>query len=237
MIAGRLVRRYPVLFGFTAFLSATSIAMNVMYVLSRSGGLGKTYFYLWFFLSVVNCSFFLFVLLEVADKLMEGYRGFQYVGSAMLRGGLMVSGVLVAGFWLLAPEAWVRTGDRFFQLESTVIWLSLLGVWAVFGALARYYRLSAGANVRLIYTVLAADLLGKALFSGWVMSEWRHIAYPAGSLWHVVCYAIAVWKLSPAGEAKTVPILPVNSDPAQAELAVAQLESANRSLLRLLKRP
>lgn len=234
MIAGRLVRRYPVLFGFTAFLAVTSIAMNGLYFSGAKAS--RLYFYTWSLLSFVNISFFLFVLLEVAEKLMEGYRGFEYVGSMILRGGLIASGALVAGFWLLAPEAWVRTGEQFFRLESTVIWVSLLAVWAGFGALARYYRLSASANVRVIYGVLAADLLGKALFSGWVMSEWAQPAYAAGSLWHAVCYGAAVVKLSPAGEATPVPILPVSSDPAQAELAVAQLESANRSLLRLLKR-
>ncbi len=225
--AADLTSRYRFLF---ALLCWFVVSFLIMAPLAYSIGRGGLYRYALITADGVLWVLWVCVLLEVATLTVEPYDGFVRLGQKLVNGCLFLSGVALVGLWTLAPPEMVASLFDFWRFEAVVVFGSLSLICIIFAVFAAYFRLTPPPNVKVIYGIVSAVLIGNVVTG--IIGRGSEVFYLDLAL-HFVAFLAGALAFSPALEnSRTAPPPSV----ASGVVAVQQLEGMNQTLLRLLNR-
>ena len=192
----------------------------IVWVLAASGGLwvvlqvegnGLIYGKAWLTNEFLICAAALCALLEIFNILLADFRGFQGLGQQLIRGCLVVSGVMVALLWvpfdgclvvsgvmvalLWVPFDGLGSWRGFSTFEGRTAYLSLALTAACFGLFGAYFRLRASLNTQLIYAALAGMLVGRGAYYTlrlYLPQDWNWSILVSTACWELLWVALAV---------------------------------------------
>ncbi len=174
----------------------------IVWVLAASGGLwvvlqvegnGLIYGKAWLTNEFLICAAALCALLEIFNILLADFRGFQGLGQQLIRGCLVVSGVMVALLWV--PFDGLGSWRGFSTFEGRTAYLSLALTAACFGLFGAYFRLRASLNTQLIYAALAGMLVGRGAYYTlrlYLPQDWNWSILVSTACWELLWVALAV---------------------------------------------
>ena len=232
----RLLSRYPSLalyLLFSILSSAVVLSAHVYHADSEAYG--------WLFVVAqpVGWTLLLCVVLEVYQRMIDGYDGLHRFGRLMMYGAVGTLAVVLTFLLLLdKPDGALGQWRNFWyrQERSVYFGLCLLSVsLAGFGA---YFQLRVGKNVVVVFAVFGALFAGQALvlivaehFGGLV--QWKNVVLP---LLHGSCLLGGAVAFSRRGEEIRAGERVLSAQGVQTEVVLAErLEDLNKALLKVLK--
>ena len=141
-----------------AFFVASFIFANLLdWAFTRKS---SVYHYYFFLTDALHWALWLAALSESALLVLRNYEGLASFGRAILRAGVAFSGLSLAVVAALSAQNPEEDFISFWRMETYAVYGSLALLAVVFAALAAYFRVVPDRNTILIYTVLAAVLIG-----------------------------------------------------------------------------
>jgi hypothetical protein len=192
----RLVRHYPLFFGYMAIVAITNVALWPIYIYHPTS-YKPAYWVAQFFSLITGFG----VMLELVQKCLERYAGARRYATVVLVGMFAALFIYFAYPLLSAPAKFA--GEHFSLLERdfrTVQAVTMAGLLAVIA----YYRIDIGRNLRGILggfglyvgcTILSHELrgyLGSSFNAAWsAIQPWSYMV-------SLVIWAVALWIYEPA---------------------------------------
>jgi len=226
-----LHKSYPYFFTYLIFQTARSLALIAFPVSSF------TFAYIFVYTQPVLWVFYVLVVLEVYDKVLNDWKGIKSLGQWALYGSLViavgVSFLTLIPFWGKEDSKllfWVTTVERG-VLTSVLLFLFLILLF-----LSRY-PLHLRRNIIVHCVVYTIFFLGLSMtllvrnVRGWaIMPTLNHVV----EIISLACYGVWIIFLTKKGEERTVALK--HSDPADERRRIEQLKLLNDTLLRAVRK-
>jgi len=226
-----LHKKYPYFFVYLIFQTVRSLALVTFPINSF------TFAYIFVYTQPVLWVFYVLVVLELYDKVLNDWKGIQSLGRWALYGSLViavgVSFLTLIPFWGKEDSKllfWVTTVERG-VLTSVMLFLFLILLF-----LSRY-PLQLRRNIIVHCVVYTIFFLGLSMtllvrnVRGWeIMPTLNHVV----EVISLACYGVWITFLTKKGEERTVAIK--HSDPADERRRIEQLISLNDTLLRAARK-
>ena len=233
----RLLSRYPSLALYLLFATLSSwVVLTAHYLYHFDSEM-----YLWFFVVTqpVGWTLLLCVVLEIYQRMIQGYEGLGRLGRLVMYGAVGALAVVLMVLLLLdKPDGALGQWRNFWFRQERSVYVGLCVLSVVLAGFGSYFHLRVGKNVVVVFGAFGALFAGQALvltfaehFDG--MVAWKDIALP---LLHGTCLLWGAAAFSLRGE--DVPTKESAALPAGAEaepVLARRLEGLNRALLRMLR--
>lgn len=237
----KLTRRYPTLFCFLLFLATHSLVEHLL-TLPPFRYPGAAWYRWFFFLSrPVWWLLSFLVVLEVYNRMLAGYRGFQRLGDLAKYGALGSVAVVICAIVVLDP---VGAGPstlavKVVLLQQRAVYVALTTLCLILASFAAVFRLDIPKNVQHVFAVFGLMFSGFAVLDtlqahiGNDIQAFRAIAIPVLYVASLVAGSVL---FSPNGENAPVPAGSRSPLSAESEaLTVGRLEGFNELLLKVLR--
>lgn len=234
-------RRYPVLVTYLVLSTVLGVGMWLLgrvYVMPSESPDGVVYYWAWVATQPLYWTLLFCVLVEVHNRTMESFRGFQRLGHLFISGALGLVGCLFLAMTFLGPaRASIR---RFLETQQLSIFLALTLFSTLLILFAVYYRLDVPRNLRVIYGVISISVATATIFRALgdmnLLESIASIgATRINSLVYLGCLTVGALRFSAAGEEQRelldIPLggMAVGRDVTQG------LQSLNQQLARILR--
>jgi hypothetical protein len=198
-----IAARYPLLI---AFLVGEVILDVSGYLVYRLFG-AHSQFYVWFWpvSRVISSTLFFLVLLQVYQRLVDRYLGFQRLGQVALYVCLGGACAIVMGSIFLDGDTDLRTLPGFWIVEERGVYLALTAMALALFGFALFFRLVPPRNVLTLFTVFSLLFIGQTMvwslrdFWGW---NFRGSRVLFSSIVYFCCFLGGTLTFSRAGESE-----------------------------------
>ncbi len=197
------------------------------------------YYWVWVATQPLYWTLLFCVLVEVHNRTLGRFAGFQRLGHLFISGSLGVVGLLFLAMTFLGPA---RVSIRYFlEGQQMTIYLALTLFSTLLILFAAYFRLDVPANFRVIYGVVAVSVASAVVFRalgeiGLLDSIASVGASRVNALVYLGCLVVGVTRFSPGGEkCREVPGSAINSGVDVGRDVTQGLESLNQQLARILR--
>ena len=235
-------RRYPVLLTYLApstVLGAGIFILGRVYVMSSESPDGVVYYWAWVATKQLYWTLLFCVLVEVHNRTLEQFRGFQRLGHLFISVSLGLVGCLFLVMTLLGPaRASIR---RFLESQQLSIFLALTLFSTLLILFAAYFRLDVPENLRVIYGVIAVSVTSATIFRALgdmgLLEQIASVgATRINSLIYLGCLTVGVLRFSAAGEGCREALdSPITAGADVGRDVTQGLESLNQQLARILR--
>lgn len=238
-----LRRKYPALLIFLVYVALNPVARQIIAlpVFAESSQQLYRWFYfigqpLWWLLSFL-------VVLEIYQRMLAGYRGFQRLGE-LAKYGALGTVALVVSVLIAADSVGNGPGTvavRAILLQQRGVYISLTVLCLLLASFAVVFHLSIPKNVQHVFGVFGTMFAGFAVLQtlkAHLGSEMATLDAIAGAILHIGCMLTGAYLFSRAGEEVDAPVFG-NSDLAfdtgTEAVLVGRLEGFNQLLLKVLR--
>ena len=235
-------RRYPVLLTYLALstvLGAGMFILGSVYVMPSESPDGVVYYWAWVATKPLYWTLLFCVLVEVHNRTLEKFRGFQRLGHLFISVSLGLVGCLFLVMTLIGPaRASIR---RFLESQQLSVFLALTLFSTLLILFAAYFRLDVPENSRVIYGVIAISVASATIFRALgdmgLLEQIASIgATRINSLIYLGCLTVGVLRFSAAGEGRREVLDSPITVGADIGRDVTQgLEGLNQQLARILR--
>jgi hypothetical protein len=235
-----LVHHYPFLFTFLIFSVVIAIGIALLYELYESDPRGSIrVLYGWFYVVVIPLGWTLqfCVVVEIFERMLGGYRGFQRLGQRVIYGALAATALLYLSmmFFGASQEKWMQ----FWGAQRLNVNVSFTVFCLLLALCAAYFRLKVPRNTRVVFGVFFMLFLAPAVlepFRGMQGSETMSLITLLISVLSLLCILAGTMAFSAAGELDPRPVALRGPLDPQVEAGLTQsLQSFNNLLIRILK--
>jgi hypothetical protein len=234
-------RHYPILLTYLVLSTVLGVGMFILgriYEMASQSPDGVVYYWAWVATRPLYWTLLFCVLVEVHNRTLERFHGFQRLGQLFISVSLGLVGSLFLVMTLLGPvRASIR---RFLDSQQLSIFLALTLFSALLVLFAAYFRLDVPGNLRLIYGVVAISVASATIFRALgdmsLLGQVTSVGSTRiNSLVYLGCLTVAVLRFSAAGEEQRE-VLDIPLGGAAVGRDVTQgLEGLNQQLARILR--
>ena len=193
----------------------------------------RTYSRFWLVAYVAVWSLTALALTEACTRSLEPFERFGRIGQRIINGVFCLSGLIIGGWFLAAPQNLVGQFFSFFQTQGYLAQGSLalmgLSIWT-FSRIAGLKLPKSSSRSMIALTTFCC---GETLLGSGLSAEWPSWAFYVGIAWTTCCWGALAILWVPQIDAKRVTTPP---DPSKVASVLADLEDTNRGLAGLLRR-
>ena len=238
-----LWRKYPALLIFLVYVALNPVVRQIISLplFKESSQQLYRWFYfvgqpLWWLLSFL-------VVLEIYQRMLAGYRGFQRLGE-LAKYGALGTVALVVSVLIAADSAGNGPGTlavRAILVQQRGVYISLTVLCLLLASFAVVFHLSIPKNVQHVFGVFGIMFAGFAVLEtlkAHLGNEVAQFHAMAGAVLHIGCMLTGAYLFSRAGEVVDAPVFGhsvLALDTGTEAVLVGRLEGFNQLLLKVLR--
>jgi hypothetical protein len=238
-----LWRKYPALLIFLVYVALNPVVRQIisLSLFSESSQQLYRWFYfvgqpLWWLLSFL-------VVLDIYQRMLAGYRGFQRLGE-LAKYGALGTVALVVSVLIAADSAGNGPGTlavRAILVQQRGVYISLTVLCLLLASFAVVFHLSIPKNVQHVFGVFGIMFAGFAVLEtlrAHLGNEVAQFHAVAGAVLHIGCMLTGAYLFSRAGEEVDAPVFGhsvLALDTGTEAVLVGRLEGFNQLLLKVLR--
>jgi hypothetical protein len=173
-------------------------------LLARFAGRGsQSYIWFWLFSRVASSTLLFLVLLQVYQRLVEGFEGLRKLGQLALHCALGVASLIVLTSIALGPTSSLNTIPAFWMVEERGTYLALTIMSMLLLGFGVFFRLPPTRNVMTLFGLFGLLFAGQA--SLWMLHDFWGAGFGplrvlGSSVLYCCCFLCGTVAFSPSGE-------------------------------------
>ena len=240
----RLVKHYPVLASYLAFVTLLSVTVFVIRLLlppwdpnsSVVGRYYQMYGWVWVVSQPLFWTFSFCLVVEMYNRMIDDFAGLRRLGQLVMYGASVAAALLLLSMIFLDTS--LATWRRFWFQQEGSVYFALTTLCALLVSFAVFFHLSVPRNVRILFMtfgiIFAAQAFMRMLISPLGENILQLTSYIVPII-SVICLAVGTIAFSKKGEADSEAIAARRLDPRTETAMAGGLQGFNNVLVKVLR--